>query len=121
MLSVAVAPEKKCWCSPAARADCWARLPEKGVGLLLIQFQESPPSAPEVAPVGIESSTHTILGESALKVAWAKARRPSGHCASASTHCAPLFSGLKVKVGPYAGSWSRASQVSRAPVRSIPG
>src|ERR1700722_10990882 len=51
---------------PEAMADWWASLPEYGAGLLLIQFQESPPAAPRMALVGVESSTHVIgpVGES---------------------------------------------------------
>ena len=50
----------------------------------------------------------------------ANARRPSGHCASACTQTAPLLVGVKVNVVPYAGSWPRASQTTRAPFKSIP-
>src|ERR1700722_3749521 len=45
---------------PVAMADWWASLPEKGAGLLLIQFQVSPPAVPRTAPVGVESSTQDI-------------------------------------------------------------
>src|SRR5579884_1354121 len=44
---------------PMAMADWQARLPEYGVGLLLTQFHESPPSAPACAPVGTASSTQS--------------------------------------------------------------
>ena len=37
--------------------DWCALVPETGLGLLLIQFQVSPPSPPETAPLGRESST----------------------------------------------------------------
>ena len=43
------------------QADWLARVPEKGVGLLVTQFQASPPSAPGTAPAGSASSTHTTL------------------------------------------------------------
>src|SRR2546421_12985050 len=60
-LSVAVAHEKKCWCRPALMVDWLAALPEYGVGLLVTQFQKSPPSEPPTAPVGSPSSTQTVL------------------------------------------------------------
>src|SRR5436853_4856631 len=101
--------------------DWLARAPELGVGLLLTQFQASPPSAAATAPAGSASSTHTILGELALKLVTAKMRRPSGNNASASIHWLPLFLGEKVKFWPKQASWSRASQVMRAPLKSNPG
>src|SRR5438105_1373838 len=48
--------------------DWLATRPEYGAGLLLTQFQESPPSAFATAPAGNESSTHTIVFESGLFV-----------------------------------------------------
>src|SRR5438045_1739267 len=41
--------------------DWWARVPEKGAGLLLTQFQESPPALPKIAPAGVASSTQAVL------------------------------------------------------------
>src|SRR6185295_4009557 len=41
--------------------DWLAVAPEYGVGLLLTQVQESPPSEPGTAPVGKESFTQTVL------------------------------------------------------------
>src|SRR2546425_9969107 len=58
MVSVAVAQLKKCWCSPTPRFDWCARVPERGDGLLVTQFHESPPSAPGRAPAGTASSSH---------------------------------------------------------------
>src|ERR1700722_2702463 len=97
---VAVAPEKKCSCSPAALADSTANEPSTVGGLPLVQVHESPPSAPSTAPVGSEPSNHVITGLFAEMFTVAKARRPSGHCASASIHCTPLFTGANVKVEP---------------------
>ena len=42
-----------------ASTDWCACVPEYGVGLLLIQFQASPPSLAGSAPAGTASSTHT--------------------------------------------------------------
>src|SRR5579884_3393587 len=44
---------------PEATTDWFATEPENGVGLLLTQFHESPPSAPVCAPAGTASSTQS--------------------------------------------------------------
>src|SRR5579884_364458 len=44
---------------PEATTDWFATVPENGVGLLLTQLHESPPSAPVCAPAGTASSTQS--------------------------------------------------------------
>src|SRR4051794_27567954 len=46
---------------PVPMSDWWARWPEKGAGLLVTQFQESPPALPSTAPAGVASSTQAVL------------------------------------------------------------
>jgi hypothetical protein len=91
-----------------------ARGPESGAGSVDTQSHPSPPSDAGTAPAGTAPSIQATTALSAVKGVAAKARRPSGHSTSASTHCGPLFLGETVYVGPKAGSWSRASQTTRA-------
>src|ERR1700679_4029389 len=98
-----VAPVNQISWMPEATIVCASRVPNCGAGLDETQFQESPPSEPGEAPAGRALPTHTWSGLFAWKSFSAKARRPSGHSTSASTHWSPLFTGVKVYVEPKAG------------------
>src|SRR5208337_3480548 len=94
--SIALAPVNPCSWRPVHSPDRCPRGPEPGAGSAAIQSQPSPPSGEGTAPDGRAPSIHATTALSAAKEAAAKARRPSGHSTSASTHCGPLFTGEKV-------------------------
>ena len=77
--------------------------------------------APSVAVVSVLVMITVGRSSAAKRFATANARRPSGHCASTSTHCPRSLVGAKVKFVPKAGSWPRASQTTRALLKSMPG